>query len=114
MAMNIAETITGLSERYRFPYVFKASYKKANRSRIDSFTGIGDEKALKVSQGPEQEYLLQFQNFRDASLFLQWLQDPGHRQTEALLFGNYQLLLGGEALFHGLPGISRLAVLPVH
>ncbi len=48
MAMNIAETIAGLSDRYHFPYVFKASYKKANRSRIDSFTGIGDEKALKI------------------------------------------------------------------
>jgi len=48
MAMNIAETITGLSQKYNFPYVFKASYRKANRSRIDSFTGIGDEEALKI------------------------------------------------------------------
>lgn len=48
MAMSIAENICKLSDRYRIPYVFKASYRKANRSRIDSFTGIGDEKALKV------------------------------------------------------------------
>lgn len=48
MVMKIAESIVGLSDRYRFPYVFKASYRKANRSRIDSFTGIGDEKALKI------------------------------------------------------------------
>ncbi len=48
MVMNIAENISNLSDRYGVPYVFKASYRKANRSRIDSFTGIGDEKALKV------------------------------------------------------------------
>ena len=48
MAMNIAETIVSLSDRYQIPFVFKASYRKANRSRIDSFTGIGDEEALKI------------------------------------------------------------------
>lgn len=48
MVMNIAENICKLSDRYGIPYVFKASYRKANRSRIDSFTGIGDEKALEV------------------------------------------------------------------
>lgn len=48
MALNIAETIVKISEKLEIPYVFKASYKKANRSRIDSFTGIGNEKALKV------------------------------------------------------------------
>lgn len=48
MALDIAEAIKSLSDRYRIPYVFKASYRKANRSRLDSFTGIGDEKALKI------------------------------------------------------------------
>jgi 2-dehydro-3-deoxyphosphooctonate aldolase (KDO 8-P synthase) len=48
MAMQIAEHISELSAKYKLPYVFKASYRKANRSRIDSFTGIGDEKALKI------------------------------------------------------------------
>ncbi|MCP4312311.1 MAG: 3-deoxy-8-phosphooctulonate synthase [Bacteroidetes bacterium] len=48
MVMGIAETITRLSEHYNLPYVFKASYRKANRSRLDSFTGIGDEEALKI------------------------------------------------------------------
>jgi 2-dehydro-3-deoxyphosphooctonate aldolase (KDO 8-P synthase) len=48
MALNIAEVIKSLSDRHRIPYVFKASYRKANRSRLDSFTGIGDEKALKI------------------------------------------------------------------
>ena len=48
MVMHIAEHISELSAKYKLPYVFKASYRKANRSRIDSFTGIGDEKALKI------------------------------------------------------------------
>jgi len=45
---EIAEHLVELTEKYKIPFVFKASYKKANRSRIDSFTGIGDEKALKL------------------------------------------------------------------
>ena len=48
MVMQIAEHISGLGEKYKLPCVFKASYRKANRSRLDSFTGIGDEKALKI------------------------------------------------------------------
>jgi len=50
MALDIAERIKGLSEKYQIPFIFKASYRKANRSRIDSFTGIGDEKALLILQ----------------------------------------------------------------
>ena len=50
MALEIAEHICGLSEKYQIPFVFKASYRKANRSRLDSFTGIGDEKALRILQ----------------------------------------------------------------
>lgn len=48
MAMRIAEKVTGITEKLHIPYAFKGSYRKANRSRIDSFTGIGDEKALKI------------------------------------------------------------------
>jgi 2-dehydro-3-deoxyphosphooctonate aldolase (KDO 8-P synthase) len=48
MALSIAEKITELCERLQIPYIFKGSYRKANRSRIDSFTGIGDEKALRI------------------------------------------------------------------
>lgn len=48
MAMHIAEHVKGVTERLGIPYVFKGSYRKANRSRLDSFTGIGDEKALKI------------------------------------------------------------------
>ena len=48
MALRIAEKIVGITDRLQIPYVFKGSFKKANRSRVDSFTGIGDEKALKI------------------------------------------------------------------
>ncbi len=48
MAMRIAEHIVEITDKLKIPYVFKGSFKKANRSRIDSFTGIGDEKALKI------------------------------------------------------------------
>lgn len=48
MALRIAERIVIITENLKIPYVFKGSFKKANRSRVDSFTGIGDEKALKI------------------------------------------------------------------
>ena len=50
MAMRIAEKVVRITNTLEIPYVFKGSFKKANRSRIDSFTGIGDEKALKILQ----------------------------------------------------------------
>ncbi|HHH50247.1 MAG TPA: 3-deoxy-8-phosphooctulonate synthase [Saprospiraceae bacterium] len=48
MAMDIAEEIKEICNELEIPYIFKGSYKKANRSRLDSFTGIGDEKALGI------------------------------------------------------------------
>lgn len=48
MALQIAERVVEITDQLRIPYVFKGSFKKANRSRIDSFTGIGDEKALRI------------------------------------------------------------------
>ncbi|MEM9077656.1 MAG: 3-deoxy-8-phosphooctulonate synthase [Bacteroidota bacterium] len=48
MALRIAEKVVDITDKLKIPYVFKGSFKKANRSRIDSFTGIGDEKALKI------------------------------------------------------------------
>ncbi|WP_299711090.1 3-deoxy-8-phosphooctulonate synthase [uncultured Tenacibaculum sp.] len=48
MALRIAEKIAAITDKLEIPYVFKGSFKKANRSRIDSFTGIGNEKALKI------------------------------------------------------------------
>lgn len=48
MALKIAERLVTITSELKIPYVFKGSFKKANRSRIDSFSGIGDEKALKI------------------------------------------------------------------
>ena len=48
MSLHIAEKLCKVTERLGIPYVFKGSYRKANRSRFDSFTGIGDEKALHI------------------------------------------------------------------
>lgn len=48
VVFEIAEHLVKLSDKYQLPYIFKASYRKANRTRIDSFSGIGDEKALKI------------------------------------------------------------------
>ena len=50
LAMEIAGRLSQICENLAIPYIFKGSYRKANRSRIDSFTGIGDEKALKILQ----------------------------------------------------------------
>ncbi len=54
--MHIAETMKMLTDRLNIPYVFKASYRKANRSSLTSFTGIGDEKALKIIAKAKKEF----------------------------------------------------------
>lgn len=48
IAMEIAQRIVTITQKLEIPFIFKGSYRKANRSRLDSFTGIGDEKALKI------------------------------------------------------------------
>ncbi len=48
MAFKIAKEIESICDDLKIPFIFKGSYRKANRSRLDSFTGIGDEKALKI------------------------------------------------------------------
>ena len=48
VCFEIAERIKAVTDKLGIPYVFKASYRKANRSRLDSFTGIGDEKGLEI------------------------------------------------------------------
>jgi len=56
MALEIAEHVSKICDRLQIPYIFKGSYRKANRSRIDSFTGIGDEKALNVLRKVSQTF----------------------------------------------------------
>ena len=48
MTFDIAVQVAEITKRLQIPYIFKASYRKANRSRLDSFTGIGDQKALDI------------------------------------------------------------------
>mgnify|MGYP001390178550 CR=1 FL=1 len=48
MAFKIAEKIKLITESLKIPFIFKGSYRKANRSRLDSFTGIGDKQALEI------------------------------------------------------------------
>lgn len=55
-ALRIAERIVKITDHYKIPYIFKGSYRKANRSKLDSFTGIGDEKALKILAKVGQEF----------------------------------------------------------
>jgi 2-dehydro-3-deoxyphosphooctonate aldolase (KDO 8-P synthase) len=50
MALRIAEKVIELTNKFEIPYIFKGSFKKANRSRVDSFTSIGEEKSLEILQ----------------------------------------------------------------
>jgi 2-dehydro-3-deoxyphosphooctonate aldolase (KDO 8-P synthase) len=56
IALRIAERIVKITDKLAIPYIFKGSYRKANRSRLDSFTGIGDEKALKILEKIGKEF----------------------------------------------------------
>lgn len=94
MALRIAERILGISDRLKIPYVFKGSYRKANRSRLDSFTGIGDEKALKILrkvgetfQIPTVTDIHESQEAAMAAEYVDVLQIPAFlcRQTELLV-----------------------------
>ncbi|MBN1186795.1 MAG: 3-deoxy-8-phosphooctulonate synthase [Bacteroidales bacterium] len=55
MAFDIARKIRAITDKLQIPYIFKASYKKANRSRLDSFTGIGDIEALTILSNIKNE-----------------------------------------------------------
>lgn len=56
MAMRIADTLVTITNKLNIPLIFKGSYRKANRSRVDSFTGIGDEKSLKILKKVAKEF----------------------------------------------------------
>lgn len=56
LCMEIAKKMVAITTSLGIPYIFKASYRKANRSRADSFTGIGDETALKIVAKVGQKY----------------------------------------------------------
>ncbi|WP_454060514.1 3-deoxy-8-phosphooctulonate synthase [Elizabethkingia ursingii] len=56
LAMEVAERVVQLTNQFNIPYIFKGSFKKANRSRVDSFTGIGDVKALEILKKVGEKY----------------------------------------------------------
>ncbi len=55
IVLSTAETLLEVTDRLNIPFIFKSSYRKANRSRKDSFTGIGDEKALNILSRVKRE-----------------------------------------------------------
>ena len=63
MAFEIAEEILKITKKLNINFVFKGSFKKANRSRIDSFTGIGDKKALMVAPKCPEDIFLRKVNY---------------------------------------------------
>ena len=94
MAMDIAGYIKELSEKFRIPFVFKGSYRKANRSRVDSFTGIGDENALGILKKVRDELgipvITDIHSAEEAALaakYVDILQIPAFlcRQTDLLV-----------------------------
>lgn len=56
ITLRTAEHLVMLCDRLDFPLIFKSSYRKANRSRIDSFTGLGDEVALRILEEVKQQF----------------------------------------------------------
>jgi 2-dehydro-3-deoxyphosphooctonate aldolase (KDO 8-P synthase) len=94
MTMNIARQVGEITDRLQIPFIFKASYRKANRSRSDSFTGIGDEQALeilkKVRETLKVPVVTDIHESEDAAIaakYVDVLQIPAFlcRQTELLL-----------------------------
>lgn len=90
----VAQTIKDITERLQIPYIFKASYKKANRSKLDSFSGIGDIRALeilksigKTNQVPTITDIHSVDEAELASRYIDILQIPAFlcRQTELLV-----------------------------
>jgi 2-dehydro-3-deoxyphosphooctonate aldolase (KDO 8-P synthase) len=93
MTLRIAEHLVQLTEKLSIPFYFKGSFKKANRSRLDSFTGIGDEKALKILDKVRQNFgiptLTDIHKESDAEMaaaYVDVLQIPAFlvRQTELI------------------------------
>ena len=94
MALRIAEHMVKITDQLGIPYIFNGSFKKANRSRIDSFTGIGDEKALKILQKVGHEFAVptvtdihEVSDAAKAAAYVDVLQIPAFlvRQTDLVV-----------------------------
>ena len=124
MALKIAEKIFDITNRLKIPFIFKGSFKKANRSRIDSFTGIGDEKALEILKKVGEKFqistITDIHEIIDAKLAAKYediLQIPAFlvRQTDLLVAaaktGKHVSLKKGqfmspESMFHAVKKIN--------
>ena len=94
MPFDIAEKVSGICKKLQIPYIFKASYRKANRTSAGSFTGIGDEKALQLIRAVGDKYHLpvttDIHTAQEAALaakYVDVLQIPAFlcRQTDLLV-----------------------------
>jgi 2-dehydro-3-deoxyphosphooctonate aldolase (KDO 8-P synthase) len=114
IALRIAERIVKITDELKIPYIFKGSFKKANRSRVDSFTGIGDEKALKILEKVSKTFdvptVTDIHESKDAAMaaaYVDVLQIPAFlcRQTDLLIAaaqtGKYVNVKKGQFLSAG-------------
>ncbi len=94
LCMEVAEKVSTLCDRWEIPYVFKGSYRKANRSRLDSFHGIGDQESLAILKEVGEQFELptvtdihETHEAAEAAEYVDMLQIPAFlcRQTELLL-----------------------------
>jgi 2-dehydro-3-deoxyphosphooctonate aldolase (KDO 8-P synthase) len=94
IAFRIAERLVNITDKLKIPLIFKGSYRKANRSRLDSFTGIGDEKALRILNKVSMEFgvptVTDIHESHEAAIaaeFVDVLQIPAFlcRQTDLLV-----------------------------
>jgi 2-dehydro-3-deoxyphosphooctonate aldolase (KDO 8-P synthase) len=94
IAFRIVERLVNITYKHKIPITFKGSYRKANRSRLDSFTGIGDEKALRILNKVSMEFgvptVTDIHESHEAAIaaeFVDVLQIPAFlcRQTDLLV-----------------------------
>jgi len=94
LCMSVAERVISITDKLQIPYIFKASFKKANRSRLDSFTGIGDETSLQILKNVREKFkvpvVTDIHESHDAAMaapYVDVLQIPAFlcRQTDLLV-----------------------------
>ena len=125
MAFHIAKELNAICDELEIPFIFKGSFRKANRSRLDSFTGIGDEKALKILEEVGKEFKIpvttDIHTAEDATLaapYVDVLQIPAFlcRQTNLLIAAAQTgkvinikkgQFLNGESMIHAYNKVSQ-------
>ena len=94
LSLNIARNIANICDKLKIPFIFKGSFKKANRSRLDSYTGMGDECALNIIQSIGEELKIptitdvhSVEDVQKAKKYVDILQIPAFlcRQTDLII-----------------------------